>query len=581
MRGYVGLCALSLAAICYSPSFQEVNAQSFPLAVISGQVVDGDSGTGLGPSVVTLSPWFPKGAMADLWQRSESVLSGTDGRFEIRTNLPGTFKVPVAYRVSASYQGRHGEYGARRPKVAGRFLQITPGQQLRGLRVPVWRRGEIAGTVLGEDGRPMAHVLVGAVDSTAVANPWSGDVSQSCFPPHQVTTDDRGRYRFDDLAPGRYLVFVPTRTVSCAAHHVPPPMPGLQDRLGPDPPARLGAVSRAYSSTFARSAVSIESAQVVEVRTGVETPGVDVLLHASPSHTVSGRIAGSCANQWDPTVTLVPSSAPDILHISTPTAFARGGAFRFHEVVSGQYVLHADCSDGSGGRMPIVVSEAQVADIVVPLQPGTPVSGRIESPDGSPLKLGVYAPGFVLEPLERRIPRSGPFFHLSDSGAFSTSVLPGAYWVNARLQDESQVIERITLGGRDIAHTALNIENRGETSLILTVVKGAILTGRLSPAGFNFDARILVFPTDRTRWPKPDPSTYFRLRGFLSTSGRADGTYTAQPLPAGEYFVAAIPEEAARDWPLPSFLDSVARQAVRVRLDRGQNRTLHLRVRER
>jgi hypothetical protein len=547
--------------------------------VISGRVVDGENGTGLGPSVVTFSPWFPSGATIDLWQRTESVLSDADGNFEIRTDLPGTFKVPVAYRVSASFRGRSGEYGARRPKVAGRFLQITPGQHLRGLTVPVWRLSEITGTVFGEDGRPMTQVPVGIVDSRMVANPWSGPVSQSCVPPRYFT-DDRGRYRIDDLSPGRYLVFVPTKPTPCSEHLVALVMP--QDRLGPDPPASLGGVSRSYLSTFSRNATSVGSAQVVEVREGLETPGVDLLLQAAPSYTISGRIAGQCASQSEPRVSLEPSAAPDILHISTPSVWVRGGVFRFLEVPAGRYLLHADCFDGSGARVPIDVSAAPVSDIVLSLQPGTTVSGRIESADGRPIKLGQYAEGFALEPVERqRVPGSGPFFHLSESGTFSASVLPGTYWVSARLQDQSQVIERITLGGRDVAHTALTIENGGETSLVIRVVKGATLTGRLSPVGFNFDAAVLVFPTDRGRWPKPTASTYFRLRGFLRTNGRADGTYAAEPLPAGEYFVAAIPEEAALDWPLPGFLDTLARQAVRIRLDRGQVRTLNLRVSER
>jgi hypothetical protein len=42
------------------------------------------------------------------------------------------------------------------------------------------------------------------------------------------------------------------------------------------------------------------------------------------------------------------------------------------------------------------------------------------------------------------------------------------------------------------------------------------------------------------------------------------GVYTMRGIPAGEYFLAAIPDEDAADWQDPKLLDIIARTATRV-----------------
>jgi hypothetical protein len=56
------------------------------------------------------------------------------------------------------------------------------------------------------------------------------------------------------------------------------------------------------------------------------------------------------------------------------------------------------------------------------------------------------------------------------------------------------------------------------------------------------------------------------------------GNYNVGSLPAGEYFVVAIPERMAADWQNPKFLEGLTGDATRVRLADGDKRTLSVKV---
>lgn len=359
---------VALSTVVPTPQVRSVPVQQPSAAlvrqvVISGRVVDSTTGVGVGPAVVTLSPWFPKGATAELWLLHDGALSDADGRFEIRSDLPARIAVPVSFRVWATYRGTTGEYGASGPELVGRFLQLTPGQRVDDVVVRIGRLGEINGTVLGENGQPMPHLRVSAVNRDEVAA-WQ---DENCVEPRYVT-DDRGRYRIDGLAPGSYIVLVPRTTQPCGGH-LPPPPPrerDLLDRLGPDPPPDLEGAPRVYASTFSPASLSLDSARPVNVGPGEAVSGIDVHLQALRAFVIAGRIGNACSVGDEADVTLTPSPPPDFLGVSTVVTRSRTGSFRFENVPAGRYTLTIDCDTTSAGiSLPIDATRRSVENIVV------------------------------------------------------------------------------------------------------------------------------------------------------------------------------------------------------------------------
>ena len=67
---------------------------------------------------------------------------------------------------------------------------------------------------------------------------------------------------------------------------------------------------------------------------------------------------------------------------------------------------------------------------------------------------------------------------------------------------------------------------------------------------------------------------------FRSARVEPTGAFKISPLPAGDYYVAAVPDEVSRDWQEPAFLEALSRVASRVKIAEGEKKTQDLRVRE-
>jgi hypothetical protein len=86
------------------------------------------------------------------------------------------------------------------------------------------------------------------------------------------------------------------------------------------------------------------------------------------------------------------------------------------------------------------------------------------------------------------------------------------------------------------------------------------------------DALVVLFPADPSEWSD------FGLnpRRFRSVRPTNDGTYTFNALPAGDYYVTAVAEDAIGSWQEPQALAELARSAAQVRLADGDTRTQNI-----
>ena len=199
--------------------------------LVYGQAVDGVSTRPVANALVTL---MVAGSIP------VRVLTDSDGRYAFRDVPKGGFS------ITASKPGySDGAYGRLRPNGPSQSLQLTDGQRVTDVTLPLWKLGTIAGTVFDDSGEPVVGAPVRVLERTVVAGKRQLQVSASS------TTDDRGMYRIGSLVPGEYVVVVPMTP--------PTPLrgmallPGLDLPVPPPPPPPGGGGGMAFSATYSVS----------------------------------------------------------------------------------------------------------------------------------------------------------------------------------------------------------------------------------------------------------------------------------------------------------------------------------------
>jgi hypothetical protein len=172
------------------------------------------------------------------------TVAGPAGLMEAVTDAEGRYKVtapgPGSFQVSVSLPEELTAYEPKRTvKVAGRGCATQ--------NFLVSDNGRIGGRVLDAYGRPVPRLTVTLVDA-------EGRNPEFAYGRHE-TADEEGRFKFEGLPPGRYLVGV-----------------RLVGILPPDDPAN------AYPRTFYPGVARAEEAEVFELKAGRELKAHDLRL---------------------------------------------------------------------------------------------------------------------------------------------------------------------------------------------------------------------------------------------------------------------------------------------------------------
>jgi hypothetical protein len=250
-------------------------------------------------------------------------------------------------------------------------------------------------------------------------------------------------------------------------------------------------------------------------------------------------------------------------------------------------------------RAPLTVAGRDVTDLVIPLQRGATIRGRVVAEDS----VGVRGAAPVImmteglaassgppttddllarfqETLARRVsldviaePADGdPRLGLSRTKISGTDspadfaidgLLPGEYL----LRTPSAGVKTVRWDGRDHTDTPLPVaacqDFTGVEIVIDRVPPTAGGTVRDADHRDVLDATVLVFPVDRSRWRRTglDPIA------MRSTPVGRGGAYRFSRLPAGEYHFVAIAGRLTPNWQDQAFLERAAGVATRVTLE--------------
>jgi protocatechuate 3,4-dioxygenase beta subunit len=389
------------------------------------------------------------------------------------------------------------------------------------------------------------------------------------------------------------------------------------------PTSQPGGGLLVYPTTFYPAVSTAAQAAPVTVRSGLERANVDLQLRPERTVRVSGSLVGPEWLAAHVAVRLVAAGNDAIGSVAGPATITDStGGFTFVGVTPGQYTVSAvrvprpppDPPDDTKmtvqagtvaiaprppstaglappppvpadatlwAQLPLAVGQADLNDVIVPLQQGPRMSGRLEF-DGTAERPDLTLLSnlrIFLEPADGSPPAGfeGESGHPDEHGGFRTpGVPPGRYVVRVAGPPLSGwTFKGAQYEGRDLADTAVEMRANDITGVVLTFtdrpasIEGTVQTGTM-PDGA---AIVAAYPVDEEAWTNAGAAA----RRIKVARVSADGTFAIANVPAGEYYVIAVKDDPA-SWLDPALLRSLARAAQQVRVTDGDRKSVTLRT---
>lgn len=273
---------------------------------VTGRVVHANA-TGARGVFVALTGWKHDGAPQSDWQET---VTRSDGRFtlrNVRTDLPHGLLV---HRSGSGTIFRDlPDFAENQETVDLGTIQLEPASI-------------IVGRVLSAAGEPVASCEISISGSSRPPNPEDAD--QDSVLDHldgqlAGVTDDLGRFRFGDLAPGQYSVSVQ---------------------------------AAGYCKANSQSVHFQEGGAVSEL-----------LYTLRPGVMVKGKLVTSRGSGVEMTTLLLNSTAPPAVSLSERSR--SGGEFTFHDVSPGTYRLTASVADKLDPSLRWRIAPAELPEVIV------------------------------------------------------------------------------------------------------------------------------------------------------------------------------------------------------------------------
>jgi carboxypeptidase family protein len=543
------------------------------------------------------------------------------------------------YNLSASKPGYiNGAFGQRIPGRSGTAIQLGNAQKLQ-VQLHVWRGGVITGTLLDEHGEAIPNTPVRAMryvlaNGQRTLQP-NGNAQTDDRGVYRIFGLQPGEYlvsatpRNAGGGPGaaeaaRTAVVAALEQAGAAAMSAPQ-MEALAQRA-----ATLRAESgqgitganeqsTGYAPVYYPGTTSPANAAAVTVGAGEEKAGIDFQYQVVPVARVEGTVTSS-AGPLPPNVSVslvnaafnVPGLNPGGARVDP------SGSFRINNVPPGQYLLVARASmnpgraGGPGGRgqppgLPggrgemaaqglgraggppdqmrlwgtadVNVDGRNVANVVVLLQPGVQVSGRLMF-DGASLQppadmtrvrvtlQPAITPGSPAEMSGATVGR------VDADGRFSmSSVVPGRYRLTASGAGTGWFLASSSIDGQDALEAPIEIKGAVGGATVTFADRSAELSGTVTNEQSQpvFDYTLVVYPADaRDRLPQS--------RRILTTRPATDGRFVFRNIPPGEYRLVPVLDPEPGSWFDPAFLQQLDGSALRVSIAEGEKKEQNLRV---
>jgi uncharacterized protein (DUF2141 family) len=420
--------------------------------------------------------------------------------------------------------------------------------------------------------------------------------------------------------------------------------------------ANGGDQQTAYAPVFYPGTTSPSSATTVTLAIGEERPGVDFQMQLVPVAKIDGMLIGPdgtvppgsqirlVSKEQGPGM---PGMGPNMARVD------QAGKFSFANVAPGQYTLMASAQlrqpqqpdangvvaaqplgrgrggpgGGPGGRggtptqvlwaaADVTVSGQNIADVVMNLQQGMALSGRVA------FEASTLQPPTDLTTVRVMLQQQGqageapppPPAQVDAQGRFTfVGVIPGKYSLRANVGGAGRggafgtqnaatpaaqtggrgggagtagatqaaqpaanwSLKSAVVGGHDVLDFPLDLKpNEQITDAVLTFSdKSQELSGTLQDAQGRptSDFTIIIFPADNRYWVP-------QARRIQSSRPSTDGKFSFRNLPAGEYRLTAVTDAETGEWYDPSFLSQLVNVSMAISLRDGEKKVQDIKL---
>ena len=138
------------------------------------------------------------------------------------------------------------------------------------------------------------------------------------------------------------------------------------------------------------------------------------------------------------------------------------------------------------------------------------------------------------------------------------------------------IIKSVSASGRDYTTTPIDLSvSLSDVVVTFTNAPGSITGAVHDRAGATAsDSAVIAFPVEPEQWQRYGWNPR-RIRTALASTA---GTFAVRPLPAGEYYVVAVPATEVAAWQTPGFFARAAAAATRVSIAWGEQKTAAVRL---
>jgi hypothetical protein len=225
---------------------------------------------------------------------------------------------------------------------------------------------------------------------------------------------------------------------------------------------------------------------------------------------------------------------------------------------------------GAWAAATVTVSDKPVEDFILTLRPSFKLSGRavFDGPAAPPGRdrLNQFTFSAVPARAVRRIAPPVAISQIDTSGRISIAALsPGRYILKWPDLLPGWSVESVTMAGRDLTDAVFEITDSDIADLVVTFTdRPAAVTGvvRSAAAVADPEASVFLFPAERARWR--DAASTSRV--FRTARVDATGSVTFPTVIPGDYFVVAVLDTQAYDWPDQRLLTRLSAVASSVRV---------------
>ena len=475
---------------------------------------------------------------------TRSATTDEEGKFTITGVLPGRYLVA----------GTRTLFFRPRRNTGAVTLTLAADQKLRDVQILLMPTGVIAGRVVDENREPLRSIRIEAL-RTEYRNGVRTLVAAG-----NNTSDDRGEYRVFNLPPGTYYIRATQNT-------------GVNS--GP--------------ALYYPGVTDFQDAPGIEVAPGAELGAVDVIMRRTAEYSVQLKLGGVTAGS---TATLSIQRRNSRL---TETVLSRvetlpDHTYRFTRLAPGAYEIAVFIATPAAPGQPRIVTHAGTIPVnigradedlgTVSVRATVPVTGRIVTPDPLPAPLDIKRLALSLvalsttNALSSTIRGSASPPGLNDDGTFVLpNVAAGRYQIQVAGLPPDTYLIGARAGGREVLdtgytasgdQTALEVVIGGAGSV--GVIEGTVVNGRGEPMPGS--AVVLVPAADR----RSNPSAY------RNTFADQQGNFSIRSILAGEYRILAWEDIEPGAYMDPDFLKDFETRGEGVRVQRGSQNTLAVRV---